>query len=116
MDQKLQSSVCNFTETDQVVVKDEYVKEEQNDYMIECQDEEKPFSELPCRHTPETDVAEDVNGSANEETHFAESKAEIDTQSDATCLDTLQTAVEIEVKIEQDEEELSNLGSKSLPL
>lgn len=111
MDYKLQlSAVCNFTATGQNVVKEETIKEEQYDYIIGFQDEEeKPFAELPC--TTETDVPENDNVSYNEETHLAESKTETDTEMNITSHDTLRT-VEIEVKIEQDEEELDNLRSK----
>lgn len=99
-----------------VVVKEEDIKEEQYDYMIGCQDEEeKPFSDLYC--TTEADIAED--GTYNKDkTHFAESKTESDAETDISSDETEQTAVEIEVKLEGDEEEQDNLLglSKSLLL
>ncbi|XP_076152526.1 uncharacterized protein LOC143136004 isoform X1 [Alosa pseudoharengus] len=88
------SSGGNVTETRQldqlsVMVKEEDIKEEEYGHMISCPDEdEKPFAELHCK--TETDV----------------------TESNVTCNETQQTTAEIEVKIEDDEQELDYLLGK----
>lgn len=96
-----------MTETVQMTAAVKEEEEERYDYMIACQDEEKPSADLCCK--TERDVTEDFPYH-EEETHFAECKTETDSEtgvsSDETL--TLQTAVEIEVKKEEDEEENSN--------
>lgn len=96
-----------MTETVQMTAAVKEEEEERYDYMIACQDEEKPSADLCCK--TERDVTEDFPYH-EEETHFAECKTETDTEtgvsSDETL--TLQTAVEIEVKKEEDEEDNSN--------
>ncbi|XP_076137629.1 uncharacterized protein LOC143121124 [Alosa pseudoharengus] len=86
------SSVCN--------VKEEDIKEEEYGLMISCPDEEeKPFAELHCESQTdcktETDVTESPRSTYNE---------------------TLQATVEIEVKIEGEDDEQEHdylLGSES---
>ncbi|XP_062402419.1 uncharacterized protein LOC134093057 isoform X2 [Sardina pilchardus] len=76
------SPVCNVTETQQdcqlsVFVKEEVIEEEEHDHVTSCSDEEKPFAD------PQFGAETESNASDNE---------------------TQQTAAEIEVKIEEDDE------------
>lgn len=97
-----------------IVVKEKNIKEEPYNVVIGCEDEEEnPSSELKCNVT-RAHIAEDGTY-CKEDTYFAEcgkTATETDMSSDET------TAVEIEVKLEDDEEEQhSPLGlSKSLLL
>lgn len=117
MDRELHlSSAAEMDELVQkVVVKEEYIKEEQYDYVIGCQDEEEnSSSQLQCNVTREVHIAEDGTY-CKEETHF-DASGKTAKETDISSEETQPTAVEIEVKIEDDEEH-SLLGlSKSLLL